>query len=234
MSTLRLGIVGFGRAAMTHAAAARSEHDLDVVAVCDPSSQARATAARQGYRPYARLDAMLASEDLDAAVVCSPPADHAPLAIESLSHGVHVLAEKPLSVALRQAFEMFAAARTHQRVLLVASKFRHVAAIQRTWSMLHSGALGEPLAFEVNFCTAVDMADRWNAQPERSGGGVIRDNGCHVFDLAAYLFGPIARVHTTLWKPLQQLAVEDAATLRLDAGGVIGNRQRQLELDAAR
>jgi predicted dehydrogenase len=220
--TMRIGIIGLGRAGAVHLAAAARGQAFMPVAVCDPSPAARDTGAAMGCHPYAQLADMLAAEPLDGVVVCTPPADHAPVALACLGAGLHVLCEKPLTIGLAEAQQLFTAARSAGRRLMVASKFRHVPAMRRARCLLRAGAIGEPRSFELAFCAASSMRERWHAEPARSGGGVIADNGAHAFDLLAYLFGPIARVHATHLGRAQQLAVEDDAGLHLEVGGVLG------------
>src|SRR2546428_656594 len=80
-------------------------------------------------------------------------AAHGALAIECLKNGLHVLCEKPLALHTWDAIRMFDAARRHRRLLLVASKFRHVPAIARVREILLAGEMGDPVAFEVSFCS---------------------------------------------------------------------------------
>jgi predicted dehydrogenase len=232
---MRIGIIGLGRAGAVHLAACAKVPDMNVVAVCDPCPTARATAAAGGLHTYDQVSQMLDHEQLDAVIICTPPADHARLAIACLMRRLHVLCEKPLALSTRDVMQMFRAAHRNRRLLLVASKFRHVAEIRRMRDMMEAGELGEPVAFEVNFCAPLDMRGRWNAHRQRGGGGVIIDNGCHVFDLGSYLFGPIARVHATLLKPVQQLAVEDSAAVRIETTDrVIGTANVSWSLQPAR
>src|SRR4051812_24602758 len=187
---MKVGLVGLGRAGNVHLAAAEVASDLEIAAVCDPSPQAREAASKAGHRAYATVAELLEGETLEGVVICAPPADHKPLALLCLEQGLHVLCEKPLAIGLREGIDMMAAARRCGRVLLVASKFRHIPAVMRAHDLIAGGQLGELLEFHVRFCSATDMSKRWNAEPAVSGGGVISDNACHVFDLASYLFGP--------------------------------------------
>ncbi len=232
---MRTGIIGFGRAAAFHLQAARLVPDVEVVAVCDPELTQRERAGAQGLRAYGDLDAFLDEEELDAAIVCTPPADHAEVAIACLDRGLHLLCEKPLALTTWDVIRMLQTANRAQRTILVASKFRHVPEVARVREMLRSGQLGEPVAFEISFCSAVDMSGRWNAQRHRSGGGVIIDNGCHAFDIVSFLFGSIRRVHATRLKSLQPLDVEDSATTQVWADdGVVGKVDVSWSLAAPR
>jgi predicted dehydrogenase len=110
-----------------------------------------------------------------------------------------------------------------RRHLLLATKFRHVPDLRRVRELIAEGRIGEPVAFEIDFSSMVDMSRRWNSRRAIAGGGVVIDNGCHAFDIVAFLFGTVSRVHATRLKPLQAIAVEDSATVLVAAGqGLIG------------
>jgi len=219
----RIAIVGLGRAGSIHLEALQGVVGARVAAVCDAHADARGRAEAAGIAAYATLDAMLDRAPLDGVIVCTPPADHAAITARCLSHGLHVLCEKPLALTTWDVLTMLQAGNRAQRKVLVASKFRHVPEVSRARTLLAAGELGEPVSFEISFCSPVDMRERWNSQSALSGGGVIIDNGCHAFDVVSYLFGNIRRVHATRLKPLQAMAVEDSATLQVWAGeGVVG------------
>jgi predicted dehydrogenase len=220
---MRIGIIGLGRAGMVHFDSWRLAPDAELVAVADPSSAARKVARDAGIRTYARPESMLEDAELDAVTIATPPTDHAALAIAALERGLHVLCEKPLALNTWDALSMLQTAARKKRQLLLATKFRHVPELATAREMVNAGELGVPVAFEVSFCSPVDMSKRWNCNRRRAGGGVIVDNGCHAFDIVSYLFGSVTRVQTTIHRPLQKLEVEDGATVQVAAPeGVVG------------
>lgn len=220
---MRIGIIGLGRAGMVHLDSWKLVEEAELVAVSDPSLAARRTARDLGIRAYAKPEVMFEEERLDAVTIATPPTDHAELAIAALERGIHVLCEKPLALTTWDALSMLQTASRKKRQLLLATKFRHVPELATARDMIAKGTLGVPVAFEVSFCSPVDMSKRWNSNRRRAGGGVIIDNGCHAFDIVSYLFGSVTRVQTTLHRPLQKIQVEDGATIQIAAtDGVIG------------
>src|SRR5690242_18629303 len=103
---MRIGIVGFGRAGAVHLAAGAAVPDMNVVAVCDPSAAVQERAMAAGLHAYPGLADMLDHEHLDAVIICTPPADHARLAIACLMRRLHVLCEKPLALCTRDVMHM--------------------------------------------------------------------------------------------------------------------------------
>ncbi len=220
---MRIGIVGLGRIGAVHLEAWRDIPEAEMVAVCDTFLTGRRRARTEGLLAYAELERMLDTERLDAVSVCTPPADHAQVVTTCLDRGVHVLCEKPLAITTWDALRMLHTASRRRRQLLLATKFRHLPELAVARDLINAGEIGEPVTFEISFCSPVDMSCRWNSLPHHSGGGVIIDNGCHAFDIVSFLFGAVKRVQAVLLRALQPLAVEDSATIQVQVGdGIIG------------
>jgi predicted dehydrogenase len=220
---IRVGVIGLGRAGRVHLEAWRAVSGAEVVAVADPSPAVVSAARVDGIRAMADTRELLATPGLHAVSICAPPVHHAALAIAALEHGLHVLCEKPLATRGDAALRMVKAAARTGRHLLIATKFRHVPDLLVAREIIAAGAIGEPLAFEVDFSSRVDMSARWNCRRTIAGGGVIIDNGSHAFDLVAFLLGPLASVNATRLKAGQAVAVEDSATVMVElASGLIG------------
>jgi len=220
---MRIGVIGLGRAGRVHLDAWRAVPGVEVAAVCDPSSDVVAAACAEGLRAYTDSAAVFDEVPLDAVSIAAPPAQHASLAIAALGHGLDVLCEKPLATHGPAAMHMVQAAARSGKHLLLATKFRHVEDLVAARGLIAGGAIGEPLAFEIDFSSHVDMTGRWNVRRSIAGGGVIIDNGCHAFDVVAFLLGPATRVHATRLKARQAFPVEDSATVLVEVTrGLIG------------
>ena len=220
---MNVAIIGFGRAGQVHFEAWQATPGARVVAIADPSAEVRRSARALGLRAFSDPLDMMQHTRLDIVSICSPPVQHARLAIAALGHGVDVLCEKPLATHGPAALHMTQTAVLYGRRLLLATKFRHVPDLVAARERLAAGAIGEPIGFEIAFSSAVDMTGRWNARRALSGGGVIIDNGCHAFDIVGFLLGRVSRVHATRLRAVQPIGVEDSATILVDAGrGVIG------------
>ena len=77
---------------------------------------------------------------------------------------------------------------------MMASKFRYVDDIVQAKAILASGLIGNVLFYENCFSCKMEMAGRWNADPNISGGGVLIDNGTHSVDIARFFLGHIKEV----------------------------------------
>ena len=222
-----VAMIGCGAISAAYRQALQRVPDLRLVAVVDADDGRRAAAAAAtGAAGFHDLDHLLrAGPACRAALVLTPPDTHEPLALRLLAAGLHVLCEKPLAPTASAAQRMLASARARGCRLMLDSKFRYTADVQRAHELLQQGLCGQVVLYENVFCAFVDMVGRWNADPARSGGGVLIDNGCHSVDVARYLLGPIARVQAQFGRRVQDVPVEDTArvlfTSRSGALGVV-------------
>lgn len=231
---LKCGIIGAGAIAQTHAQVFELTHEAKLVGVADirlDAARAMAESAQcKSYDAYQKL-----AEDqakLDAVIICTPPTTHPEIATYFINRGVHVLCEKPLSIDLESAEKMYEAANKQGVILTMASKFRYVSDVIKAKSIVQSGLLGDVVLFENAFTSRVDMGNRWNSNPEISGGGVLIDNGTHSVDIMRYFLGPLAEIQVVEGKRIQRLPVED--TVRIftkSAQDVVGNIDLSWSID---
>lgn len=221
---VRVAVIGCGAIGGAYLQAVGRVPEAELVAVVDTVTENRERAAKEtGSRPLDSVEALIGSGLAEAAIVCTPPATHAPLASELLGSGFHLICEKPFALTVAEASRMTEQAEQADRILMMASKFRYVEDVGKARGIVDSGILGRIVLFENIFCSRVDMSTRWNADPAVSGGGVLIDNGSHSVDIARFLLGPISEVQAQHGVRAQNLPVEDTSRLLFRShAGVMG------------
>ena len=132
----RLHLQAIERAGMTaHAVVARSQSRRDAAAQDFP-----------GIKTYADTDAMLAESDADLVIINTPHNSHAPLALQCIAAGRHVVCEKPFAITTDECDAIIAAARA-KNVMVSAFHNRHWdGAILKALEVVRGGAIGDVVA----------------------------------------------------------------------------------------
>ncbi len=118
----------------------------------------------------------------------------------ALSHGKHVLVEKPIATTLADADAMIAAAKKAGKILMVAEDMHFRPSVAFVARRIELGDIGEPLHMVVR-CGAVRHPEGWAADREKLGGGVFMDIGVHFVRAIRLLMGEPDSVFAT--RPMQ-------------------------------
>jgi len=188
-----VGVIGLGMG-LNHARHYRRCPQAELIALCDLDEKRRRDAQVEfgpQVRVLPRLEELLALPDLEAVSIAVPNFLHAPLTLQALRAGKHVLCEKPLAMNAAEAAEMVRVARSLGRKLMVHFNVRFTPAVVAVKAAVDAGALGP-----IYYARSVWHRNRgipglggWFTSRDRSGGGALIDLGVHRLDLAMYLMG---------------------------------------------
>src|SRR5688500_10367106 len=142
MTKVRVGIIGTGTIAQSHATALKEYPGGEIVSVFDVlGDRAQAYSEKWGVPKVAKtLDDLLADKEIDAVIVCTPPFAHMEPTIKALEAGKHVLCEKPFALKLAEAEKMVTTAERTGKYLAVASaRLRSGAAARKAHELQEIG-----------------------------------------------------------------------------------------------
>jgi predicted dehydrogenase len=187
---MRVALFGCGWIQDFHARAV-TELGHEVIAVANHREEtARAFAERHAIpRVTTDWEALARDREVDAVVVGTPNALHAPQSIAALLAGRHVLVEKPMATSVAEGDEMIAAARASGAWLMVAHCWRFHAAVRAMRARIDAGELGEIVKTRGYGVHAGSGPDGWFLDPALAGGGALPDMGVHAIDTARFLLG---------------------------------------------
>jgi predicted dehydrogenase len=212
---LRVAIVGCGLIGAKRARALRGQDRL--VGCWDiRAAAAENLALEQRTRACSTLQQLLALEP-DVVVVASTHDSLAELTQLALDAGSHVLVEKPAGIGCAQVEQSLEAERRSGRRVKVGFNHRFHPAVMRAAAEVHSGEHGELLHLRARYGHGgrPGYEREWRAQPQRSGGGELIDQGMHLLDISHWIAGELplhcALLRTHFWES----PVEDNAALIL-------------------
>jgi predicted dehydrogenase len=157
LDRITLGLIGCGNMCNLHLPGVLRHPELQIVAVCDVKAWQRdavrdkvethyAEAQRDGHydgvASYNEYEQVLARNDIDAVLIAVPDHWHAAIAIAACRAGKDVYCEKPLSLTVREAGAMVAAARRYGTVFQTGSQQRSDERFRRACELVRSGYIG--------------------------------------------------------------------------------------------
>jgi predicted dehydrogenase len=208
--TVNIGICGIGFMGMIHYLAAGRASGLKVVALCSRDAKKLAgdwTSIQGNFGPrgtqmdlsglncYRDFESLLADPEVDLVDLCVPNDSHAPMAIQALQAGKHVLVEKPIALSISSADQMVEAARTAGKLLMVGHVLPFFPEFAFALDAVQSGRFGSLQA--AHLFRVISKPD-WSsgiADPGRSGGPAI-DLHIHDTHFVALACGTPRAVHS--------------------------------------
>ena len=209
---IRLGMVGGGQGAFigaVHRIASRIDDQYELVAGCFSSTPEKslASAADLGVDParaYASFAEMASREarkkdGIEAVAIVTPNHMHAPVAVEFLKRGIHVICDKPLTATLPEAKKLAKTASASGAIFALTHNYTGYPMIRQAQAMVAAGDLGDIRVVQVEYAqdwlsTDLEASGQkqagWRTDPAQSGaGGSTGDIGTHAFNLATFVSG---------------------------------------------
>ena len=220
--TLRGALIGCGFFARNHMLAWGEVEGARIVAVCDTdAAKAQAFAAEFGAKAYTDAGAMLATETPDFTDIATTVASHRALVTLAARHSRAVICQKPFAETLQDGLAMAEACASAGVPLLVHENFRWQSPFRALSAALAAGVIGPPSFLRLSFRHAFDI---YANQPYLAEieDLALTDVGLHLFDLARFLMGDVARVYCQTQRLNPRVTGQDAflASLRHGSGAV--------------
>ncbi|BDV31159.1 Gfo/Idh/MocA family protein [Microbacterium terricola] len=223
MTGLRWGILATGGIAHSFARDLRTA-GLDLAAVGSRrlESAERFAAEFDIPRAHGSYEGLVADPDVDIVYIATPHPMHAEDALLAISHGKHVLVEKPFTLTGAEAAAVRDAARAQGVLAMEAMWTRYLPHMARIRELVASGALGEVrTAF-------ADHTQQLPADPEHRlnalelGGGALLDLGIYPVSFTWDVLGAPSSVTATA-RLGETGADTEVATLFTHAGGAVSS-----------
>lgn len=174
------------------------------------------------------------ADGIDVVIVATPNDSHYEIAKALLEADVHVVCEKPLTLASEQAAELVRIAEERDLILAVPHCYSAYPMVREAARLIRDGALGQVNFIDVEHAsgwnaTALEKAGNkqaaWRTDPAVGGpASVVGDLGTHAYHLARYITGLEAEQFSAQLRTIvPERRVFDHATVNIRwAQGVTG------------
>ena len=232
---IRFGIVGCGSASIPVCEAITNSPLTELTAVYDVKTDLANDIGQQFHVPLTEtLDGLLKHQMVDAAYIAVPHYLLAPLTMQALEAGKHVLTEKPLATSIQQVDMLIERATAQQLALGVFYEMRYAPAHALARQLIQAGAIGDIIGIQIQ--TLIDKplnywqsgytarsVNPWRGIKAQAGGGVVLMNTSHLLDALTYVTRlKVTSVAAEIGTLVSNVEVEDTATatLRFDNGAI--------------
>ncbi|MDB5348004.1 MAG: oxidoreductase domain protein [Schlesneria sp.] len=229
MATTGFGIVGCGMIANFHAEAIKHIKGAKLVACCSSRQDAadKFGAANPGTKVYGNLDDMLADDNVQIVIVCTPSGAHLEPAVKAANAGKHVVIEKPMEITLKRCDAILEACRKNGVLLCPIFPSRFSPANIALKEAIDEGRFGRLTLGDtyVKWWRTQGYYDQggWRGTWALDGGGAYMNQGIHNVDLLQWLMGDVTEVCAlTATLAHERIEVEDVgvAAIKFKNGAV--------------
>lgn len=209
-------MVGCGGITRSWLTPLQSMDNVEMVGLVDlVEANARARAEEYGLAGAligTDLATVLQQTQPDVVFNCTIPEAHAPVTIEALEFGCHVLQEKPLADSMENAARMIAVAKEQNRILAVIQNRRYDANIRRLRHLVASEAVGPLTTVNCDFYVGAHFGGFRDHMPHV----LLLDMAIHTFDAARLITGanPVS-VYCKEWNPAGSWYDRDASAVAI-------------------
>ena len=195
---LRVGVVGLGKMGLLHASILSTLPEVELAAVCEKSSLIRSFFKRMfKSRALSLVDDVekLSHLGLDAIYVTTPIPSHAPIvkaiSKERLARGIFV--EKTLASNPAEANELCQSVLSLESTNMVGYMKRFAVTFKKAKEILAGESLGKIVSFKAYAYSSdfLGLGKGKSSTTSLSRGGVLRDLGAHIIDIALWFFGDL-------------------------------------------
>ncbi|MEU1165150.1 Gfo/Idh/MocA family oxidoreductase [Streptomyces sp. NPDC005921] len=188
---VRWGILATGGIAAAFTADLVDLPDAEITAVASRSAEAaEAFAERFGIgRAYGDWESLARDEEIDVVYVATPHSAHRAAAGLCLEAGRNVLCEKAFTLNGREAEELVALAKEHDRFLMEAMWTYCNPLVRRLTALVADGAIGEVRTVQADFGLEGPFPPAHRLRDPALGGGALLDLGVYPVSFAHLLLG---------------------------------------------
>ncbi len=217
---MKIAFVGAGWVANRHVAKLVEEDGVEIIGHVSPIQKELETAIKRwGGRGYYSVRDLLKNEEVDAAWITIPPAEHGEIEMAFVDRGIPIFVEKPLSADRNTGEEIGKKINEKGLVAAVGYHWRAMDTIPELMDFIRDNPVRMVLAA---WHDSTPPPEWWRHQ--KTSGGQIVEQATHLFDLARYLVGEANLVDSISYRnkrnsfPDSDIADVSAALLRFETG----------------
>ena len=192
-TSFNVAVIGAGAIGLDHIRSFQQHPAAKVVALAEVSPERGREAADTYNIPELVTDykALLSRSDIDVVSVALPNYLHAPVGLDALRAGKHLMVDKPMATNAKDAAKLVAESKKRRVTLMVGQNMRFSPEVQTARHLINQGKLGDVYHAKTAWTrrSGIPRIGSWFTQKQFAGGGCTYDIGVHALDRALFLMG---------------------------------------------
>ena len=222
--TYKVGIAGYGVVGKRRHAALKKIHDFKVTSLSDISFKDEDNLLNLNC--YSDYKDLIKNEDLDILFISLPNNHAASATLLGLKKNLHVFCEKPPAKTLSELMPIKEHLEKTDLKLMYGFNHRFHSSVIHAKKIIDSDELGKIVnlkgIYGKSSMISFNQTD-WRTDREKSGGGILLDQGIHMLDLMNYFVGGFNNIFSIIQNTFWNFDVEDNAfVLMQNDDGIIG------------
>lgn len=212
---VKVGVVGCGMISAMYRLITKFVKNTKIVTAVDPViERAKKIAGKKG-NAYDNAEKMYKNEDIDVVYIATPHHLHKPMIKQALEEGKHVFCEKPLTVSVQDAREIYEMDKNHPDLKVgINYQYRYDPNCYKLVRAIQNGHLGKVYYANcaIYFSRNLNYFDEgpWRTKWETAGGGTLIIHGSHILDIMIWALGePISVMGKIDTLKFKNIEVED-------------------------
>jgi scyllo-inositol 2-dehydrogenase (NADP+) len=223
---VNVAVVGLGKMGLSHVSIINALPEFNLIGVCDSSRLVTSVLSGvTGLKSFTSYDLLLQTEGLQAILIATPTIAHEGMVRKALERGLHVFAEKPLTLDATASRDLATLASEKSLVTQVGYHNRFIATFGEAARLLGAGALGKVthvLGESYGPVVLRPTKGTWRSKSGQ-GGGCLHDYAAHTINLLNWYFGRVTHCIGASLRRGYSAEVEDQTSALLEfADGTVG------------
>lgn len=217
---------GIGREHLLAYQALPNRFNVEIVCELDEARAQTLLSTSPGTRYEKELDAVLSDPTIDIVDICLPPHLHMQACVDTLNAGKHVVCEKPLVASVQDADQLIALSTKSGKSVFPVFQYRYGLGGLQMRKLIDAGLAGKAFTgtLETHWNRDTDYyKPEWRGTWAGEQGGAVLNHAIHMHDWLSFVFGPVASVYADLATRVNDIEVEDCASMsiRMESGALV-------------
>ena len=186
---MKWGLIGYGAIAQKFLSSLEVAEGQELIAIATRSAHHQAQEKYTDVTVYSDYQSIVEHPEVEAIYISTTHNFHHQHALLALTHGKHVLCEKPLTTSYDLSSELYETAARNNGYLLEAIWTRFLPAYRRVMHLVREGAIGKVRHIDANFSFKNNSGDENRLLNKSLAGGATYDVGIYNLSLALDILG---------------------------------------------